>query len=34
MFFAALSTDKCDKQQPAIDTLQRIKEAETVQVKP
>ena len=31
--FAALSTDKCDKQQPAIDTLQRIKEAETVQVK-
>ena len=31
--FAALSTDKYDKQQPAIDTLQRIKEAETVQVK-
>lgn len=31
--FAALSADKYDKQQPAIDTLQRIKEAETVQVK-
>ena len=31
--FTALSTEKYDKQQPAIDTLQRIKEAETVQVK-
>lgn len=31
--FAALSADKYDMQQPAIDTLQRIKEAETVQVK-
>ena len=31
--FAALSADKYDKQQAAIDTLQRIKEAETVQVK-
>ena len=31
--FAALSADKYDVQQPAIDTLQRIKEAETVQVK-
>ncbi len=31
--FAALSADKYDTQQPAIDTLQRIKEAETVQVK-
>lgn len=28
--FAALSADKYDTQQPAIDTLQRIKEAETV----
>lgn len=33
VFFAALSADKYDMQQPAIDTLQRIKEAETVQVK-
>ena len=31
--FTALSTEKYDMQQPAIDTLQRIKEAETVQVK-
>lgn len=31
--FAALSTDKYDTQQVAIDTLQKIKEAETVQVK-
>lgn len=31
--FAALSTDKYDTQQAAIDTLQRIKEAETVRVK-
>ena len=31
--FAALSADKYDTQQAAIDTLQRIKEAETVQVK-
>lgn len=31
--FFALSTEKYDKQQPAIDTLQKIKEAATVQVK-
>ena len=31
--FTALSADKYDTQQPAIDTLQKIKEAETVQVK-
>ena len=31
--FVALSADKYDMQQTAIDTLQRIKEAETVQVK-
>ena len=31
--FTALSTEKYDMQQPAIDTLQRIKEAKTVQVK-
>ena len=31
--FAALSADKYDTQQAAIDTLQRIKEAETVRVK-
>lgn len=31
--FTVLSTEKYDKQQPAIDTLQRIKDAETVQVK-
>jgi len=31
--FTALSADKYDMQQTAIDTLQRIKEAETVQVK-
>ena len=31
--FTALSTEKYDKQQPAIDMLQRIKEADTVQVK-
>ena len=31
--FTALSTEKYDMQQPAIDTLQKIKEAETVQVK-
>ena len=31
--FTALSTEKYDTQQPAIDTLQRIKDAETVQVK-
>ena len=31
--FTALSTEKYDKQQPAIDTLPRIKEAKTVQVK-
>ena len=31
--FTALSTEKYDTQQPAIDTLQRIKEAETVRVK-
>lgn len=31
--FAALSADKYDTQQVAIDTLQRIKEAATVQVK-
>ena len=31
--FAALSADKYDTQQAAIDTLQKIKEAETVQVK-
>ena len=31
--FAALSADKYDMQQTAIDTLQRIKEAATVQVK-
>ena len=29
--FTALSADKYDTQQPAIDTLQKIKEAETVQ---
>ena len=31
--FTALSVDKYDMQQIAIDTLQRIKEAETVRVK-
>ena len=31
--FTALSADKYDMQQAAIDTLQRIKEAKTVQVK-
>lgn len=31
--FTALSADKYDAQQTAIDTLQRIKEAETVRVK-
>ena len=31
--FVALSADKYDKQQAAIDTLQKIKEAKTVQVK-